>query len=207
MSRFNNNFTAVFISGLTASTISLSACAQSAPNDNDWAAKQHSDFAAVQRNIKVNIVNSPQKGLVRIRMTATNNSDIPIIVDATRAVLVSNKQVLASAKNSEQLVHKHSPLHTMGSFATAALSVGVIPSVQEFAEQKGPVLQRYGEDERRRATEEEMFGKVLLYPGTAQSGYVYFPLCLISDDTQLRYTVESYYEPKISSSVATEIIR
>jgi hypothetical protein len=142
--------------------------------------------------------------MCRIRLSVTNDSDIPITVDATKAELRKDHSILASAKVSEQMVSKKGKA-SLSSFLTAAVSVGTVQTMQEIKEQKGDVLKRYEGDEQKRGIEEAMFGKTLLSPGTSNSGYIYFSKSSIDKNTYLRCPVETFYAPKSANSADVQI--
>ena len=133
--------------------------------------------------------------LCRIRLSVTNDSDIPLTVDATKAELRKEHGTVAQAKTSEQMVSRKGKA-SLSSFLTAAVSVGTVQTLQEIKEQKGNVLKRYEGDEQKREIEEAMFGKTLLSPGTTSSGYIYFSKGSVDQNTYLRCLFETFYAPK-----------
>ncbi|MDR3615036.1 MAG: hypothetical protein P4L53_15860 [Candidatus Obscuribacterales bacterium] len=136
----------------------------------------------------------------RIKLSVTNDSDIPLTVDATKAELRNDHGTVAQAKTSEQMVSRKGKA-SLSSFLTAAVSVGTVQTLQEIKEQKGNVLKRYEGDEQKREIEEAMFGKTLIAPGTSSSGSIYFSRGLVDKNTYLRCPIETFYTPKSANYV------
>lgn len=143
---------------------------------------------------------------LRLKLSVTNAGDVPVTVDGTKSQLRSANQTIASALTSEQMVaRKQKASKTLASFVTAATTVGTVETLQEIKEQKGDVLKRYEGDEKERGLTESMFGKTLLYPGTNNSGYVYFPKSGSGQKVYFRCPLETFYAPKYNEFADVQI--
>ncbi len=55
----------------------------------------------------------------------------------------------------------------------AGVTIGAYPTVRDIVNQKGPILNRYGADEKRRENVAARFGKRILWPGDISEGIVF----------------------------------
>lgn len=131
------------------------------------------------------------KNLIGMELSVHNGTDRPLVVDGEKCVAELNDVKLHSV-GAEQIDyavrHPHSRATSIElkttRIAVAAVSIGALQTISDFKLQSGPVLKRYGVDEKRRETEEQAFGSRVVWPGETSKGIVYFP-----SDTSLRGAV------------------
>jgi hypothetical protein len=122
------------------------------------------------------------KNLVGLELSVHNGTDRPLVVDAEKCIAELNDVKLHSV-GAEQIDYAVRHPHSLSTgielkaarITAAAVSLGALQTVTDFYVQRGPVLKRYGVDEKRRETEEQAFGSRVVWPGETSTGIVYFP--------------------------------
>ncbi len=155
------------------------------------------------------------KQLLAVRLSVSNKTQVPLIVDGDHATLqrgATDANPLVAAPQAALDAIGHPPTTFGKKFITdardvvlAGISVGAIPTVETFKEQFGPIEKRYGYDEDRRAREQTRFGKRVLYPGDTSSGNVYFKVGSIAQGMTLRFPIKSFYSQSNQVVLSTTI--
>lgn len=119
--------------------------------------------------------------LIGVKVEVENDTDQPLLFDGDQsaatsgtirlpvATLADVEAVICPVKTKEQRL-----MHDIKASTVAAVTVGSVPAAGDARIQAGAVLQRYGEDQARRAGEQVRFGKRILWPGDTTSGVLYF---------------------------------
>jgi hypothetical protein len=120
-------------------------------------------------------------GLRELTVEITNNTDRALIFEGNKASAVVAGETVPCVPESEldRIVNpflsgkKRFESQFVNSLAGAA-TLGAVPTAKGILNQSGPVLQRYGCDEKRRENEVARFGKRIVWPGDSTKGIVYF---------------------------------
>jgi hypothetical protein len=142
------------------------------------------------------------KNLVGVELSIHNGTDRPLVVDAEKCV-AELSDVTVHSVGAEQIDyavrHPHSPAKGVelktARISIAAVSIGSFQTVTDFFVQRGPVLKRYGVDEKRRETEEQAFGSRVVWPGETSKGLVYFPSASSLRGAVLKIPVRGLFDP------------
>lgn len=112
-----------------------------------------------------------------LQVNVSNGTDRPLLFDGDSATLrLSGSTIKTITIRQTDLTVCPIPTakDEVIAVARAAITVGAAPAIRDHKLQAGPILQRYGCDEKRREDEETRFGKRILWPGDSCSGIVFF---------------------------------
>jgi hypothetical protein len=148
------------------------------------------------------------KGLRGLAIEVKNNTDRPLIFhgDQASAVLLSETFACASKAELEKLANPMSTgrkrvesdfVHSVAAGAT----LGVVPTTKGIVRQSGPVLTRYGWDERRRQDEVARFGDRVVWPGRSTKGIIYFDCDRPLSGAAIQMPVSSLFDTSDQASI------
>src|SRR5438105_8769831 len=102
-----------------------------------------------------------------------NGTNSPLAFDGNRAFIKLDGQTV-TAVSDDTIAATTCPANRaidQAVIATEAFaSIGTIPTIHDHKVQKGPVLGRYGCDEKRRLATAQRFGTRILWPGDDTQG-------------------------------------
>ncbi len=114
-------------------------------------------------------------------LKVSNTSKHPVMVDGDAAQVVLNTNTESGASLSDIERKGLPPTDAKAQIKkdakdtlTAAFTVGAVQAIEGIKMQHGPILDRYGTDEKRRQQELVRFGKRILWPGEVSTGTIYF---------------------------------
>lgn len=127
------------------------------------------------------LTTSPQEYLMGdfhgLKVHISNGTDRPLLFNGDKAVIKFDGQCAAPITVG-QLQDAVCPASTTKEqiigVLKVAVTVGLEPTIRDIKMEKGPILQRYGCDEKRREDEQSRFGQRILWPGDSSDGIVYF---------------------------------
>jgi hypothetical protein len=106
-----------------------------------------------------------------------NGTNSPLMFDGDRAYIEVNGKHIAAAADAP-IEESTCPAQTIAQqtlfAAETAVTVGLLPTIHDARIGRGPILPRYGCDQKRRVATAERFGKRILWPGDDTQGIVYF---------------------------------
>jgi hypothetical protein len=148
------------------------------------------------------------KNLVGLELTVHNGTDRPLVVDAEKCI-AELSEVKFHSVGAEQIDYAVRHPHSLATgielkaarITVAAVSIGAYQTITDFFVQAGPVLKRYGVDEKRREIEERAFGSRVVWPGETSSGIVYFPGDTSLRGAMLNIPVHSLFDPTDQATV------
>jgi hypothetical protein len=116
-----------------------------------------------------------------IMISVVNDTSRPLVFngDAATAKNGDQKYTCASLEVLQKSVlPKHDAKTLTAEVFTkllpAAISVGLVPTIEDVQLIRKPIRERYGPDERRRLMEASRFGKRILWPHQETKGVIYF---------------------------------
>jgi hypothetical protein len=113
-----------------------------------------------------------------VKIHVTNNTNSPLLLDGDRAALEKGGSTLTAVTNFnlEGAADPPEPTKTLVKNAVlAAVTVGANLAIADQKIENGPVLGRFGGDERRRESSAERFGKRIIWTGDSTEGVIFFP--------------------------------
>jgi hypothetical protein len=148
-------------------------------NPNRKPPKPPEPLTAVLSNVEMTI--SKQEIVLGdyhgLQVHVANGTDRPLLFNGAKAVLRLGDSV-AKPVTTRQIDDEVNPYATTKDQVVAVLkagvTVGALPTVKDIKMQRGPILQRYGSDEKRREDEQSRFGNRILWPGDSSDGIIYF---------------------------------
>lgn len=173
--------------------------------------------AIIGRDIDFDIypARAPSVKMKALHVRVRNRSDEPLIFDGDHtsiALREGGARTLAISQHELDAVNRP-PTTLKGKFSsdvkatvTAAVSVGMVQTIDTLKREYGPIEKRYEYDEQRRTNEESRFGQRLLYPGDSTDGNIYFSATTSFEGQMLSIPVKSFYDKTDQSSI-TKIIQ
>lgn len=128
--------------------------------------------------VKFTAVSEPvvrgEAGLVGIKVQVQNNTDSTLMFDGDKAVLhLTGKNIPATQSVEYKKSMGKAFIQETNAAVVAGVTIGAYPTVRDMVNQKGPILNRYGSDEKRRENVADRFGKRILWPGDISEGIVF----------------------------------
>jgi hypothetical protein len=121
-------------------------------------------------------------GLQGVQISVVNDTSRPLVLDGDSArATVSGRSYPCTSLVALQkcVLPKHDAKDMAEGVFTkvipTAVTVGAVPTVEDFNTIRKPIPLRYGPDERRRLAEASRFGRRILWPHQKTEGIVYFP--------------------------------
>jgi len=173
--------------------------------------------AIVGRDVDVRLVpgHTPSRRMKALHVTVHNRSDEPLVFEGDKSLICSRdtgslearclSQVDLDAVDRPAVTFKGKVASDVVASATAAVSVGVVQTVDTIRREYGPINKRYEYDQARRENEESRFGRRLLYPGDRSDGNIYFPAEATMHGKMLTIPVKSFYDGSTQSSISVLI--
>lgn len=120
-----------------------------------------------------------KKPFVGLKLHVHNGSNSPIVFDGDRARFKAGNRVVEAISDAKLEaavapgfgVGKHQGRKFIANVATVSFA----SMVGDETIERGPVLARFGSDEKRREANASRFGLRVLWPGDDTDGTVYFP--------------------------------
>ncbi len=136
-----------------------------------------------------------------------NNTDRPIIFEADKAYLDNTKKKQLCFSIDKLFNVNTSRLYEFKTGAKAAipaaLTVGLYPTIKDIKEDKGPFLDRFGADEKRRQEQLSSFRKRILWPNDTSCGRVYFDNDYDFNSAKLTMPIVSFFDAKDTATIST----
>lgn len=142
----------------------------------------------------------------------TNNTKHTIVCDgdnatigsaAARLCALSMKTIASTIATPDN--PSRSLLSKAAGTARAAVTIGGAQAVHGQIQQWGPVLDRYGWDEKRREDQLKRLGKRALYPGESTEGNIFFAKRLPSVPFTVQVPIFVLYNEKDSAVVSATL--
>lgn len=112
--------------------------------------------------------------LVGIKILVQNNTDSTLMFDGDKAVLhIAGQNIPAALSVEKKTSMGKAFIKETNAAVVAGVTIGAYPTIRDIRNQKGPILERYGADEKRRENVADRFGKRVLWPGDISEGIVF----------------------------------
>jgi len=148
---------------------------------------------------------------VGVKITVSNETDRPLVIDGEKAQILVNGQTLTSvpvATIQQAIIPIHKTSQDFKDLVTlalpAAVTVGAAPTIRDIKENRKPFLERYGPDEVRRTVEFSRFGRRILWTQQKVQGIIYFQTKDNLSSAKLVLPVTTLFDTKDSTLVTVE---
>ena len=155
---------------------------------------------------------TPLHGLIALRMTVKNNTDRPVSFNANAAIATIGSTMLKAAPMQDLSDRIKQPDNPKGYFGrsventvTAAISVGVVQSVDGEMRYRRSIADRYGFDNANRMDRLARFGERVLWPGDSSAGLVYFKTGDLPSGTAIQIPIADFYNNNDSAMVPAKV--
>jgi hypothetical protein len=115
-----------------------------------------------------------------IMISVTNETNRSLVVNGEKAeALIDGKSTPVASISTVQLTvvpprNGKALEDTLTKIIPAAVTIGAVPTIRDFKNNRKPVVERYGADELRRRVEASRFGRRILWPNEKTTGVLYF---------------------------------
>jgi hypothetical protein len=121
---------------------------------------------------------------IGVKIRVQNNTNSPLLLDGDRAALEKGSSTMNCVTNAK-VEYSADPPESKAQIAknglAAAVTVGAALAIHDQMVENGPILGRFGGDERRREASAERFGKRIVWTGDSTEGVIFFPTSDVND--------------------------
>lgn len=121
---------------------------------------------------------------IGVKVRVSNNTNSPILLDGDRASLEKGGASMTAVTNAaiETSADPPEPKSQIAKNAIlGAVTIGAALAIHDQLVENGPVLRRFGGDEKRREATAQRFGKRIVWTGDSTEGTLFFPTSNIAD--------------------------